>query len=192
MISATVDYSSVLAGARKLQSGIKLGTKVAFKALTTEGTLAVIKHLQESYKTSPGRPPWTRSGTLERAVFTAISLGVISSHGVMAGIGDKRQLDSMAPYWEDVERGTQEYVGQTFSGYFVDVSGKPFTSDYRTGAAGAPHAQYYPEHKWVPAPAFEMIIKRPIKAHNFYKRGAQDIRSKFLPTIMSYIRGALV
>lgn len=181
MLGATVDYSSVLAGAIKLQNKIRAGTKQALAELATVSTTNAIKYLKESYKTKPGRPDFARTGTLERAVFTAVNLGTVFPGGFMSGTGDIDQLYAMAPYWDMVEEGSQEYIGDEITGIWQDSSGKSW----------GPRGNRYPKDKFVGMPGIDMTIKTPIQAHNFYKDASEDMRKAFTPTVMKYVLGVL-
>jgi hypothetical protein len=190
MLSATVDYSSVLAGAKILQENIRFGTKLAFESLTLEGTHRAVEYLQESYKTKPGRPDFARTGTLERAVFTAVNLGTVIPGGFLAGIGDMKQLYAQAPYWDMVEEGSTEYVGEEVSGFWADSSGQPWgLGSYPF--PGSPKASRYPKDRFIGAQAVDMIIKTPIQAHNFYRNTSKDMDKRFMIVVSKYILGAI-
>jgi len=190
VLTVTCDYSAVLAGAKKLQTGIKFGVKASFFNLVISGTDEAINNLLKSYKNTPGRPDFARTGNLERAVFTAINLGMQFSGGWVAGIGDMVQLYSMAPYWDAVEYGSTEYVGEIREGYWVDKTGKP----WGTGSErfpGTPRPERYPVDRWIDSPGIEMTIDTPIEAHNFYKDTAEYMRERFGMETLAFIKGAL-
>lgn len=190
MLTVKCDYSSVIAGAKKLQRGVKLGTKAAFSFLVTEGNAEVIKNLLISYEHTPGRPEWTRTGTLERAVFTAVNYGTTIAGGWLAGIGDIEQLYSMAFYWDKVEEGSSEYVGETREGFWADASGKPWGLGSER-YPGTPTQSRYPRDKWVDFPGITMTIQKEIKAHNFYRDTADSIRKRFLSTVNGFVKGVI-
>ena len=190
MLTAICDYSAVLAGAKKLQTGIKLGVKTAFSSLVYEGTAEAIKNLLLSYEDTPGRPEWTRTGKLERAVFTSVNSGTPTTLGWLAGIGDIEQLYSMAPYWNMVEEGSSEYVGETREGYWADRTGKPWGMGSER-FPGTPTQERYPVDRWIDATGIEMTIGTPIKAHNFYKNTSDSMRKVFLSQVAVFVKGAI-
>jgi len=191
MLTASCNYSAVLAGAKKLQMKVKLGTKAAFTNLVISGTDETINNLLKSYKTTPGRSDFARTGILERAIFTAINTGTAIPGGWLAGIGDMKQLYSMAPYWNMVEEGSSEYVGEEREGFWADSSGSPYSIHGAFGRSGAPDSSYYPQHKWVDAPGFIMEITKPIQEHKFYANTADGMRKIFLSYVSGFVKGAI-
>lgn len=178
-LGATVDYSSVTAGALKFQIRARAGVMQALEELALLATTKATMHLLESYKTKPGRPDFARTGDLERAVFTAVSLGMGFPGGLISGTGNMDQLYTMAPYWDMVEEGSEEYMNQEISGFWVDASGQHY-----------PPSARHPMDKFIPGPAYNMKIGTPIEAHNFYKDASEDMRKVFMPIMRKYaLRG---
>jgi len=176
-VTVKCDGSRVTAGARETFNLIKYRTGLVLNEVANTCTDKAVEYLEESYV----RPDWTQTGNLARAIFN--SFGRFSRDTWSSGVADIRILGAQAPYWDEIEGGTDKYVGDIHRGYFIDEAGRHFS----------PKVDMYRKHKWVETGAgYDMEVKRPITAHNYFKKTSVYAEIRFVNRMVQSINGVFL
>ena len=78
---------------------------------------------------------------------------------------DTRFMDSVTPYWRQIDEGSSVHVGQRLRGMFVGPGGVTAPNPDRAGTG------YFS-----PGAGASFIIRNPIRAHNFVRAGESQVR----------------
>lgn len=162
------DYTDVAKGVesikRKTASLMTTGLKHIYE-MSKRGVYHTLRDsytLSASYARGVPRTELARSGNLERAAMLANNFSAIKGY-LVAGIGDRVMLGSLAPYWSKVESGTSTYIGRQFRGFWLSAEEEIYPCLVeRTGL-----------DRWINAPkGYPMSPTVPILPHEFYKKTA--------------------